>query len=177
MTDPLKIIPLYQSFNGKRWEKFNSEKVANLAYARIQGKQALIAHFQNSSLMNEDKRCRPILFHSDGPNAGDQEPFPVGVTVRSKRSGNSSGGSSSLGASSSSSNILHHGSPGSSSSSRESSFHGGDSLMRPSLSSSSAAASMPHAAASGGMGGLSSSYRLPSFLSGGAGEGSPPDRF
>jgi hypothetical protein len=23
-------------------------------------------------LMNEDKRCRPILFHSDGPNAGDQ---------------------------------------------------------------------------------------------------------
>jgi hypothetical protein len=63
---------VFQSFNGKKWEKFNSEKVASLAYARIQGKTALIAHFQNSSLMNEDKRCRPILFHSDGPNAGDQ---------------------------------------------------------------------------------------------------------
>lgn len=61
-----------QAFNGKKWEKFNSEKVASLAYARIQGKAALIAHFQNSSLMNEDKRCRPILFHTDGPNAGDQ---------------------------------------------------------------------------------------------------------
>lgn len=61
-----------QAFNGKKWEKFNSEKVASLAYARIQGKSALIAHFQNSSLMNEDKRCRPILFHTDGPNAGDQ---------------------------------------------------------------------------------------------------------
>ena len=61
-----------QTFNGKKWEKFNSEKVASLAYARIQGKSALIAHFQNSSLMNEDKRCRPILFHTDGPNAGDQ---------------------------------------------------------------------------------------------------------
>lgn len=60
-----------QAFNGKKWEKFNSEKVATLAYARIQGKAALIAHFQNSSLMNEDKRCRPILFHTDGPNAGD----------------------------------------------------------------------------------------------------------
>jgi len=46
--------------------------VATLTYARIQGKTALIAHFQNSSLMNEDKRCRPILFHTDGPNAGDQ---------------------------------------------------------------------------------------------------------
>ena len=65
-------ICLLQTFHGKRWEKFNSEKVASLAYARIQGKSALVAHFQNSSLMNEDKRCRPILFHSDGPNAGDQ---------------------------------------------------------------------------------------------------------
>lgn len=86
MIDPQHIIPFYQAFNGKKWEKFNSEKVASLAYARIQGKAALIAHFQNSSLMNEDKRCRPILFHSDGPNAGDQEPFPVGVNIRSRRS-------------------------------------------------------------------------------------------
>ncbi|GFS33820.1 MEI2-like protein 5 [Actinidia rufa] len=44
----------------KSGKKFNSEKVASLAYGRIQGKAALIAHFQNSSLMNEDKRCRPI---------------------------------------------------------------------------------------------------------------------
>ncbi|KAA8529975.1 hypothetical protein F0562_034421 [Nyssa sinensis] len=88
MTDPSLIIPFYQAFNGKKWEKFNSEKVASLAYARIQGKAALIAHFQNSSLMNEDKRCRPILFHTDGPNAGDQVPFPMGVNVRSRPSKN-----------------------------------------------------------------------------------------
>ncbi|KAK1309996.1 Protein MEI2-like 4 [Acorus calamus] len=84
MIDPQQIIPFYKAFNGKKWEKFNSEKVASLAYARIQGKSALIAHFQNSSLMNEDKRCRPILFHSEGPNAGDQEPFPMGVNIRSR---------------------------------------------------------------------------------------------
>ncbi|KAH7516812.1 hypothetical protein FEM48_Zijuj10G0174400 [Ziziphus jujuba var. spinosa] len=84
MTDPGLIIPFYQSFNGKKWEKFNSEKVASLAYARIQGKAALIAHFQNSSLMNEDKRCRPILFKTDGPHAGDQVPFPMGVNVRTR---------------------------------------------------------------------------------------------
>ncbi|KAL4322856.1 protein MEI2-like 4 isoform X1 [Arachis ipaensis] len=84
MTNPSLIIPFYQEFNGKKWEKFNSEKVATLAYARIQGKAALIAHFQNSSLMNEDKRCRPILFNTDGPNAGDQIPFPVGENVRNK---------------------------------------------------------------------------------------------
>lgn len=82
MTEPRMIVPFYEAFNGKKWEKFNSEKVASLAYARIQGKSALIAHFQNSSLMNEDKRCRPILFHTDGPNAGDQVPFPMGVNIR-----------------------------------------------------------------------------------------------
>ncbi|MQL96573.1 hypothetical protein Taro_029255, partial [Colocasia esculenta] len=84
MIDPQQIIPFFKTFDGKKWEKFNSEKVVSLAYARIQGKAALIAHFQNSSLMNEDKRCRPILFQTDGPNAGDQEPFPVGFNVRSR---------------------------------------------------------------------------------------------
>jgi hypothetical protein len=64
-----------QAFNGKKWEKFNSEKVASLAYARIQGKAALVMHFQNSSLMNEDKRCRPILFHSEGQDTSDQVIF------------------------------------------------------------------------------------------------------
>ncbi|KAM3251165.1 hypothetical protein P3L10_005235 [Capsicum annuum] len=72
MLSPSLIIPFYEAFNGKKWEKFNSEKVAALAYARIQGKTALVAHFQNSSLMNEDKRCRPILFHSESSELGDQ---------------------------------------------------------------------------------------------------------
>ncbi|XP_028215277.1 protein MEI2-like 4 [Glycine soja] len=84
MINPGLIILFYQVFNGKKWEKFNSEKVASLAYARIQGKAALIAHLQNSSLMNEDKHCKPILFNADGPNASDQVPFPVGINIRNK---------------------------------------------------------------------------------------------
>ncbi|PQQ09837.1 protein MEI2-like 2 isoform X2 [Prunus yedoensis var. nudiflora] len=75
MVSPSHIIAFYEAFNGKKWEKFNSEKVASLAYARIQGKAALVTHFQNSSLMNEDKRCRPILFHSEGQETSDQETF------------------------------------------------------------------------------------------------------
>ncbi|RZR78091.1 hypothetical protein BHM03_00003338 [Ensete ventricosum] len=46
----------FKAFNGKKSEKFNSEKMISLAYARIQGRAALVAHFQNSSLMNEDTR-------------------------------------------------------------------------------------------------------------------------
>lgn len=72
------LIPFYEEFNNQKWEKFNSEKKCEITYARIQGKQALIQHFQNSSLMNyEDKKCRPIIFHSEGPNQGEQKPFPV----------------------------------------------------------------------------------------------------
>ncbi|CAN6912858.1 hypothetical protein Bca4012_087285 [Brassica carinata] len=67
MVSPTFIIALYEAFDGKKWDKFNSEKVASLAYARIQGKTALMAHFQNSSLMNEDRRCHPIVF--DGPES------------------------------------------------------------------------------------------------------------
>ncbi|CAH2078692.1 unnamed protein product [Thlaspi arvense] len=67
MVSPTFIIALHEAFSGKKWDKFNSEKVASLAYARIQGKTALIAHFQNSSLMNEDRRCHPIVF--DGPES------------------------------------------------------------------------------------------------------------
>lgn len=69
---PQSIISFYNEFNNKKWEKFNSEKVCEITYARIQGKTALIQHFQNSSLMCEDKKCRPIIFHSDGPNMGEQ---------------------------------------------------------------------------------------------------------
>lgn len=70
-------ITVTQAFNGKKWEKFNSEKVATLAYARIQGKAALVAHFQHTSLMNEDKCCRPILFDSEFPESNDKVKKPT----------------------------------------------------------------------------------------------------
>ncbi|XP_020089117.1 protein MEI2-like 2 isoform X2 [Ananas comosus] len=83
MVSSAHVISFCEAFNGKKWEKFNSEKVVSLAYARIQGRAALISHFQNSSLMNEDNRCRPILFHSKGPEDVSQEPFPSnGINIR-----------------------------------------------------------------------------------------------
>jgi len=59
-TQPIDIIPLMQRFNNRKWERFNSEKVCSISYARIQGRSALVQHFQNSSLMHEDKRCRCV---------------------------------------------------------------------------------------------------------------------
>ena len=74
MTTHLAIPALVEDFHGKRWPKFNSEKICQIAYGRIQGKMALVQHFQNSSLLHEDKRCRPVLFNP----SGELEPFPVG---------------------------------------------------------------------------------------------------
>lgn len=98
MLSPSHIIPFYEAFNGKKWEKFNSEKVASLAYARIQGRLALIAHFQNSSLMNEDKRCRPILFNAENTEAGEQivqEHLPCSMNIELRQLGESEFGESS----------------------------------------------------------------------------------
>eukprot|EP00294_Goniomonas_avonlea_P005671 CAMPEP_0114558788 /NCGR_PEP_ID=MMETSP0114-20121206/10573_1 /TAXON_ID=31324 /ORGANISM="Goniomonas sp, Strain m" /LENGTH=839 /DNA_ID=CAMNT_0001744211 /DNA_START=29 /DNA_END=2548 /DNA_ORIENTATION=- len=86
-TNPMSLPAFFEQFHGRRWEKFNSDKVCEVAYARIQGKQALITHFQNSSLMAEDKKCRPLIFHTEGSRKGEQEPFPVGPNVRRRLSG------------------------------------------------------------------------------------------
>ncbi|PNH07062.1 Protein MEI2-like 2 [Tetrabaena socialis] len=75
LINPFDIIGLVERFNHRRWERFNSEKVCSISYARIQGRAALVAHFQNSSLMHEDKRCRPILFTPNGTEATDPEAF------------------------------------------------------------------------------------------------------
>ncbi|KAL6785087.1 MEI2 [Auxenochlorella protothecoides x Auxenochlorella symbiontica] len=76
MVRPSSIPGLVAELHGKRWPKFNSEKVCCITYGRIQGKAALVQHFQNSSLLHEDKRCRPILFHTEGELAGEPETFP-----------------------------------------------------------------------------------------------------
>lgn len=51
-------------------------QVCKITYARIQGKSAFIEHFRNSSLMNEEVKCRPLIFYGSGPQQGLPEPFP-----------------------------------------------------------------------------------------------------
>ncbi|CAG9332659.1 unnamed protein product [Blepharisma stoltei] len=60
--EPVTIVKFYEEYNGKRWERFNSEKICALAYARIQGRQGLIQHFQCSSVMNQDDtKVKPLI--------------------------------------------------------------------------------------------------------------------
>jgi len=73
----------YATLHNKRWERFNSEKVCEIAYARIQGLEQLLDHFKNSSLLAEDKKVRPVILLN-----GHYVPFPdPDVVIRVATSG------------------------------------------------------------------------------------------
>ena len=75
MTEPDHIVAVHDALHNKRWQHFNSEKVCQISFARIQGKSQLIAHFANSMLVHhEDPKCRPALFNSV---TGEPEDFPM----------------------------------------------------------------------------------------------------
>ncbi|KIW97070.1 uncharacterized protein Z519_02462 [Cladophialophora bantiana CBS 173.52] len=62
---------------GKRWNCFASDKIAEVSYATIQGKDCLVQKFRNSSVMLEHPAFRPKLFVAGNvPNAGQEEKFP-----------------------------------------------------------------------------------------------------
>ncbi|KAH8689710.1 putative meiosis protein MEI2 [Talaromyces proteolyticus] len=66
-----------QARAGRTWNCFNSDKVAEVSYATIQGRDCLVQKFRNSSVMLEDPSFRPKLFHTGkGSLAGTEEPFP-----------------------------------------------------------------------------------------------------
>jgi hypothetical protein len=76
-TDAQDIILFFQRWNGRRWPQFSSRKRCELAFARIQGKNALVEHFQHSrTLLASPPHCRPVIFVSQGARRGEPEPFP-----------------------------------------------------------------------------------------------------
>ena len=71
----------HEAFDGRRWTCFRSGKVCAITYARIQGKQAMIQRFQNSSLLAESLEVQPRLFVSHGVDKGKPERFPAIVRI------------------------------------------------------------------------------------------------
>ncbi|KAK8057718.1 hypothetical protein PG996_011655 [Apiospora saccharicola] len=80
-VDPLDIIDFVRARGNQRWNCFKSDKVAEISYATIQGKDCLVQKFRNSSVMLEAAHYRPKLYYTiNGPapaQAGEEEPFPA----------------------------------------------------------------------------------------------------
>jgi hypothetical protein len=92
--DPYYIIDFVKAKAGQRWNRFNSDKVAEVSYATIQGKDCLVQKFRNSSVMLEHPSFRPkvccnrptllpstdislqIFVTGTGPSAGTEDVFP-----------------------------------------------------------------------------------------------------
>jgi hypothetical protein len=58
-VDSMHIILFFDQFRGRKWNKFNSDKICELAYAKFQGKSELINHFEKGAVLKyvtEDKR-------------------------------------------------------------------------------------------------------------------------
>ncbi|KAF1915459.1 RNA recognition motif 2-domain-containing protein [Ampelomyces quisqualis] len=56
------MIALIDNIERRCWLGYRSTKAAEISYATIQGREALIQKFRNSSVMQETPFCRPRLF-------------------------------------------------------------------------------------------------------------------
>jgi hypothetical protein len=70
------ILMFHRQYYGKHWRTFNSDKICDITYARIQGKAAMLKRFENSALMEKDEEYKPLVFVSSGPEKGKRLPFP-----------------------------------------------------------------------------------------------------
>jgi hypothetical protein len=70
------ILMFHRQYYGKHWRTFNSDKICDITYARIQGKAAMLKRFENSALMEKDEEYKPLVFASNGPDKGKRLPFP-----------------------------------------------------------------------------------------------------
>ncbi|KAG5438712.1 hypothetical protein PCANB_002432 [Pneumocystis canis] len=82
--DPISIVTFGQARVGTKWNRFHSDKICDISYANIQGKECLIEKFRNSCVMDEDPSYRPKIFISHGPATGEEQEFPAPNNPRRK---------------------------------------------------------------------------------------------
>jgi len=71
------IVKFHRQYYGQHWRTFNSDKICDITYARIQTKASMLKRFENSALMEKDEEYKPLVFVSDGPEKGKRLPFAV----------------------------------------------------------------------------------------------------
>ncbi|GMI75067.1 terminal EAR1-like 1 [Hibiscus trionum] len=77
MTSPEATWRLYKAFHHQHWEVFNSKKICEVTYARVQGLEALKEHFRNSKFPSEVDHYLPVVFSP--PRDGNQLTEPLAI--------------------------------------------------------------------------------------------------
>ncbi|EJW01292.1 hypothetical protein EDEG_00509 [Edhazardia aedis USNM 41457] len=60
---PFFVYSFFKKINGKMWLKFNSNKIAVLSYASIQGFDSLVNRFKRSEVNKESEEFRPLIIY------------------------------------------------------------------------------------------------------------------
>ena len=61
-VEPFHIILFYELYRGKKWKKFNSDKICELLFAKFQGRKELISHFERGKVLSfESEDKRPLI--------------------------------------------------------------------------------------------------------------------
>ena len=67
-VESFHIIRFYDLYRGKKWKKFNSDKICELVYAKFQGKSKLISHFEKGKVLSFDsEEKRPLILPTPSP--------------------------------------------------------------------------------------------------------------
>ncbi|KAL9226377.1 hypothetical protein vseg_002199 [Gypsophila vaccaria] len=77
MTSPEATLRLHKAFHHQHWEVFNSRKICEVTYARVQGLEALKEHFKNSKFACENDEYLPVVFTP--PRDGRNTPAPLPI--------------------------------------------------------------------------------------------------
>ncbi|KAF5186639.1 Terminal ear1-like 1 protein [Thalictrum thalictroides] len=59
---PIGAWKLYKEFHDAKWDIFCSKKICDITYARIQGKEGLVNHFDKSTFICETDEYLPTYF-------------------------------------------------------------------------------------------------------------------
>ncbi|EAY76892.1 hypothetical protein OsI_04851 [Oryza sativa Indica Group] len=92
LTSPEAAVRLYKAFHKQPWEVFNSRKICQVTYARVQGLDALKEHFKNSKFPCDSDEYLPVVFSP--PRDGKLLTEPVPLVGRSPAPSSASGASS-----------------------------------------------------------------------------------
>nr|CAB3475166.1 unnamed protein product [Digitaria exilis] len=88
LTSPEAAVRLYKAFHKQPWEVYNSRKICQVTYARVQGLEALKEHFKNSKFPCDSDEYLPVAFTP--PRDGKQQTEPVPIVGRSPAAASSS---------------------------------------------------------------------------------------
>ncbi|KAM3334624.1 hypothetical protein ACQJBY_029201 [Aegilops geniculata] len=81
LTTPEAAVRLYKAFHKQPWEVYNSRKICQVTYARVQGLEALKDHFKNSKFPCDSDEYLPVVFSP--PRDGRQLTEPELLVPRS----------------------------------------------------------------------------------------------